>query len=64
MFVDEAKDHKTLHRIDAVCKAAGDASTTHPAIPAVEYARLVEDTDDVLRHGSRRRRESRMEREA
>ena len=62
MFVGEAKDQKTLHRIDAVCKAAGYASKTHPAIPAAEYARLVEDTADVLRQGSPRR-ESRTERD-
>src|SRR6266853_1005539 len=43
MFVGEADDPKTLHRIDAVCKAA-------------EYAQLVQDTADVLKHGGARRR--------
>ena len=51
MFIGQAEDPKTLHRIDAVCKAEGYASKTHPAIEAVEYARLVEDTADVLSYG-------------
>jgi uncharacterized protein with GYD domain len=55
MFVGEADDPKTLHRIDAVCKAEGFTSKTHPAIEAAEYARLVEDTADVLNYGVVRR---------
>jgi uncharacterized protein with GYD domain len=55
MFVGQADDPKTLHRIDAVCKAEGYPSKTHPAIPAAEYAQLVEDTADVLKHGLPRR---------
>jgi|SRR6266853_1701791 len=56
MFVGEADDPKTLHRIDAVCKAEGYPSKTHPAIEAAEYAQLVQDTADVLKHGGARRR--------
>ena len=55
MFVGEADDPKTLHRIDAVCKAEGLMSKTHPAIEAAEYAQLVQDTADVLKHGGARR---------
>ncbi len=55
MFVGQADDPKTLHRIDAVCKAEGYTSKTHPAIEAEEYAQLVEDTADVLSYGSSRR---------
>jgi len=55
MFVCEADDPKTLHRIDAICKADGYASKTHPAIEAAEYAQLVQDTADVLRSGGARR---------
>jgi len=32
LFVGEADDPKTLHRIDAVCKGQGYAAKTHPAI--------------------------------
>jgi len=63
MFVCEADDPKTLHRIDAVCKGQGYAAKTHPAIEAEEYARLVEDTANVLDYG-RRRRSVEVEREA
>lgn len=55
MFVGEAEDPKTLHRIDAVCKADGYASKTHPAIEAAEYAQLVEETADILSDGRHRR---------
>jgi uncharacterized protein with GYD domain len=55
LFVGEAEDPKTLHRIDAICKAEGYVSKTHPAIEAAEYARLVEDTADVLSYGQSRR---------
>lgn len=51
MLLGEADDHKTLHRIDAVCKADGYSSRTHLAIEAEEYAQLVEDTADVLSYG-------------
>src|SRR5207248_1248608 len=34
MFVGEADDPKTLHRVDAICKAEGYMSKTHPAIKA------------------------------
>ena len=54
VFIGQAEDPKTLHRIDAVCKAQGYVSKTHPAIEAAEYAQLVEDTDDVLSYGRNR----------
>jgi uncharacterized protein with GYD domain len=54
MFLGEADDHKTLHRIDAVCKAEGYVSRTHLAIEAEEYAQLVQDTGDVLSYGGYR----------
>ena len=55
LLLGEADDPKALHRIDAVCKAEGYASNTHPAIEAAEYAQLVEDTADVLSYGRNRR---------
>jgi uncharacterized protein with GYD domain len=55
MFVGEADDPKTLHRVDAVCKAEGYVSKTFPAIEAAEYAQLVQDTADVLTYGGARR---------
>lgn len=61
MFVGEAEDPKTLHRVDVVCKGEGYASKTHPAIEAEEYARLVEDTATVLTYG--RNRQPRTERD-
>lgn len=64
MFVGEADDPKTLHRIDAVCKAEGYVSKTHPAIEASEYAQLVEDTAHVLKRGSPRRVSGREQDEA
>ena len=63
LFMDEADDPKTLHRIDALCKGQGYAAKTHPAIEAEEYARLVEDTANVLDYG-RQRRKMGVEREA
>ncbi len=62
MFLGEADDPRTLHRIDAICKAEGYVSKTHPAIEAAEYARLVEDTADVLSYG-RNRRDKKSERD-
>ena len=55
MFVCEADDPKTLHRVDVICKAEGYISKTHPAIEAAEYAQLVQDTADVLTYGGARR---------
>jgi uncharacterized protein with GYD domain len=55
MFVGEADDPRTLHRIDAVCKGEGYQAKTHPAIDAAEYAQLVEDTANLLSYGSSRR---------
>src|SRR5213592_964302 len=63
LFMGEADDPKTLHRIDAVCKGEGYTAKTHPAIEAEEYARLVEDTAKVLDYGRRSRRAD-VEREA
>jgi uncharacterized protein with GYD domain len=63
MFVGEAEDPKTLHRIDAVCKGEGYLARTHPAIEAAEYAQLVADTAEVLDYG-RTRRAAPDEREA
>ena len=54
MLLGEADDPRTLHRIDAVCRADGYASRTHPAIEAEEYAKLVEDTADVLSYSGYR----------
>ena len=54
VFVGEADDPKTLHRIDAVCKGEGYFAKTHPAIEAAEYARLVEETAEVLNYGRQR----------
>ena len=51
VFLGEADDPRTLHRIDAICKGEGYASKTHPAMAAEEYARLVEETADVLDYG-------------
>ncbi len=42
--------------------AQGYVSKTHPAIEAAEYARLVEDTADVLSYG-RNRRDQKTERD-
>jgi uncharacterized protein with GYD domain len=63
MFLGEADDPKTLHRIDAVCKSEGYMSRTHPAIEAAEYAQLVEDTADVLSYGGRQRQRQEVERD-
>ncbi len=54
MLLGEADDPKTVHRIDAVCKAEGYPSSTHLAIKAEEYAQLVEDTADVLSYSGHR----------
>jgi uncharacterized protein with GYD domain len=55
LFIGDTEDPKTLHRIDAVCKGEGYLSKTQPAIEADEYARLVEETADVLSYGRRKR---------
>ena len=54
VFIGEADDPKTLHRIDVLCKGEGFTAKTHPVIAAEEYARLVEDTADVLNYGRQR----------
>ena len=52
-----------MHRIDAVCKGEGYLAKTHPAIEAAEYAKLVEETAEVLSYG-RQPRGGAEEREA
>ena len=63
MFLGEADDPKTLHRIDAVCKADGYSPRTHPAIKAEEYAQLVEETADVLSYGGLQGQRQEIERD-
>jgi uncharacterized protein with GYD domain len=63
MFLGEADDPKTLHRIDVVCKGEGYASKTHPAIEAAEYAQLVQDTAEILTYGGRQRQRQDVERD-
>ena len=48
LIIGEARDPRTLHRIDAICKREGYPAKTHPAIPANEYATLVEETNLIL----------------
>jgi len=48
LIIGEARDPRTLHRIDAICKREGYPAKTHPAIPASEYAALVEETNLIL----------------
>ena len=66
LILGEAKDPKTLHRIDAICKREGYPAKTHPAIPAAEYTQLVEETNAILndRLPRRTRRREEEEREA
>jgi len=63
LILGEAKDPKTLHRIDAICKREGYPGRTHPAIPAEEYTVLVEETNAILnnRLPKRRRRDEQLE---
>ena len=66
LILGEAKDPRTLHRIDAICKREGYPAKTHPAIPAAEYTQLVEETNAILnnRMPNRPKREAEEEREA
>ncbi|MDQ6883635.1 MAG: GYD domain-containing protein [Candidatus Dormibacteraeota bacterium] len=64
LILGEAKDPKTLHRIDAICKREGYPAKTHPAIPADEYAQLVEETNAILNNRLPRRRSRNQQREA
>jgi uncharacterized protein with GYD domain len=56
LILGEAKDPRTLHRIDAICKREGFPAKTHPAIPAQEYSQLVEETNAILNNRLPRRR--------
>lgn len=48
LILGEANSPRTLHQIDATCKAHGYEAKTHPAIDAEEYAALAEATENVL----------------
>jgi hypothetical protein len=48
LLVGDTTSPKTLHQIDATCKAQGYEAKTHPAIDAEEYAALAEATVHVL----------------
>lgn len=48
LILGEAGSPKTLHQIDATCKAHGYEASTHPAIDAIEYAELAEATEHML----------------
>jgi uncharacterized protein with GYD domain len=64
LILGEAKDPKTLHRIDAICKREGYPAKTHPAIPAAEYAQLVEETNAILNNRLSRRPKREQQQEA
>jgi uncharacterized protein with GYD domain len=64
LILGEAKDPRTLHRIDAICKREGYPAKTHPAIPAAEYSELVEETNAILNNRPPRRRSRDEQREA
>ena len=48
LLVGDTTSPKTLHQIDATCKAQGYEAKTHPAIDAEEYSALAEATVHVL----------------
>jgi len=48
LLIGDTSNPKTLHQIDATCKAQGYEAKTHPAIEADEYAALAEATAQVL----------------
>jgi uncharacterized protein with GYD domain len=48
LLIGDTASPKTLHQIDATCKAQGYEAKTHPAIDADEYAALAEATVQVL----------------
>jgi uncharacterized protein with GYD domain len=64
LILGEAKDPRTLHRIDAICKREGYPAKTHPAIPAAEYSQLVEETNAILNKPQTRRTRRPEQREA
>jgi uncharacterized protein with GYD domain len=49
LLIGDTESPKTLHQIDATCKAQGYEAKTHPAIDADEYSALAEATVQVLR---------------
>lgn len=48
LMIGDTTSAKTLHQIDATCKAQGYEAKTHPAIDADEYSALAEATIHVL----------------
>ncbi len=48
LMIGDTTSAKTLHQIDATCKAQGYEAKTHPAIDADEYSALAEATLHVL----------------
>ena len=48
LMIGDTTSAKTLHQIDATCKAQGYEAKTHPAIDAEEYSALAEATLHVL----------------
>ncbi|MDQ6711019.1 MAG: GYD domain-containing protein [Candidatus Dormibacteraeota bacterium] len=64
LIIGEAKDPRTLHRIDAICRREGYPAKTHPAIPAEEYTQLVEETNAILNNRLPRGRKRDEQREA
>jgi len=48
LILGDTTSPKTLHQIDATCKAQGYEAKTHPAIDAEEYSALAEATAHVL----------------
>ncbi len=52
LLIGDTASPKTLHQIDATCKAQGYEAKTHPAIDADEYAALAEATVQVLQLNS------------
>lgn len=63
LILGEAQDPRTPHRIDAICEREGYPAKTHPAIPAAEYTRLVEETNAILNNRLPRRPERRADEE-
>src|SRR6202140_53406 len=52
LLIGDTSNPKTLHQIDATCKAQGYEAKTHPAIDADEYSALAEATVQVLQLNS------------
>lgn len=56
LIIGDAEDPKTIQRIDALCKQEGFVATTHPAVGAEEYARLVHEIAAIVHPLARRSR--------